>query len=72
MLLVGLMGKELVVFLPGTTLHLSVVVGAWPLLAAFMSTGLQLGMLQLMLLLLMLLRLQLWDMRLPELARASY
>jgi hypothetical protein len=37
------MEKELVVLLPGTPLHLLVVVGAWPLLPAFMSKGLRLG-----------------------------
>jgi hypothetical protein len=68
LLLVVLMGKEMVVLLPGTPLHLLVVVGAWPLLPTFMSRGLRLVVLQLMLLLLLLL---VWDLRLPKLARAE-
>jgi hypothetical protein len=41
LLLVVLMGKELVVLLPGTPLHLLVVACARPLLRAFMSGGLR-------------------------------
>jgi hypothetical protein len=69
LLLVVLMGKDLVVLLPGTHLHLVVVVGAWPLLRAFMSKGPRQGVLQLMLPLLSFLLL--WDLRLPGLARAE-
>jgi hypothetical protein len=64
------MSNEMAVSLPGTPLHMLVVVGAWPLLPTFMSMGLRLGVLQLMLLLLRL-PLLLWDMRLPGLARAE-
>jgi hypothetical protein len=67
LLLVVLMGKELVVLLPGTPLNMLVVVGARPLLPASMTRGLRRVVLQLMLLLLMLL----WDLRLPGLARAE-
>jgi hypothetical protein len=64
------MGKELVVLLPGTPLHMLVVVGPRPLLPKFMSKGLRLVVLQLMMLLMLFLML-LWDMRLPGLARAE-
>jgi hypothetical protein len=64
------MGKELVVLLPGTPLHLLVVVGARPLLPSFMSGGLRRVGLQQMLLLLLFL-LMMWDLRLPGLARAE-
>jgi hypothetical protein len=70
LLLVVLMGKEMVVLLPGTPWHVLVVVGARPLLPASMSRGLRRVVLQLMLLL-MLLLLPLWDLRLPGLARAE-
>jgi hypothetical protein len=65
LLLVVLMDKELVVLLPGTPLHLLVLVGARPLLPAFMSIGLQLVVLLLLMLLMLL-----WDRRMPGLARA--
>ena len=64
-LLVVLMGKEMAVLLPGTPWHLLVVVGARPLLPASMSRGLRRVVLHLLLLL------PLWDLRLPELARAG-
>jgi hypothetical protein len=70
LLLVVMMGKELVVLLPGTHLHLLVVAGAWPLLPTFMSKGLRRVVLFLMLLLLQLLLL-LWDLQLPGLARSE-
>jgi hypothetical protein len=41
MLLVVVMGKDVVVLLPGTSLHMLVVVGARPLLPASMSKGLR-------------------------------
>jgi hypothetical protein len=65
LLLVVLMGKELAVLLPYTPWHLLVVVGARPLIQASMSGGLRRVVLH------MLLLLPLWDLRLPELARAG-
>jgi hypothetical protein len=58
------------VLLPGTPLHMLVVVGPRPLLQAFMSKGLRLVVLHMMLLL-MLFFMMLWDMRLPGRARAE-
>jgi hypothetical protein len=65
-----LMGKELVVLLPGTPWHILVVVGARPLLPESMSIGLRRVVPQLMMLMLMLLLL-LWDLWLPRLARVE-
>jgi hypothetical protein len=70
LLLVVFMGKDLVVLLPETRLHLWVLVGARLLLYALMSRGLHVVMLHLILLLLMLLVL-LWDQPLPGMARAE-
>jgi hypothetical protein len=64
-----MMGKTLVVLLPGLFLQLFVLVGDRPLLPVFMARGLQLvGVIQLMLLLL-LFPLLLWELRLARLAR---
>jgi hypothetical protein len=60
-----LMGKELAMLLPVTPWHLLVVVGDQPLLPASMSRGLRRAVLHLLQLL------HLWDLRVPELARAG-
>jgi hypothetical protein len=61
----ALMGKELAELLPQTPWHLLVVVGTRLLLPGSMSKGLRRVVLHLLLLL------PLWDLRLPELARAG-
>jgi hypothetical protein len=64
------MGKELIVLLPDTLLHLLALLGDRPMLAVFVGSGLQVVVSQLVLLLLLLLML-LWELRLPGIARAQ-